>query len=60
MLDALNRPNFRVGGWGSDVTTAGVGGTTFGQLASGSAYQDVSTTNNPGGRMVDLSLRINF
>lgn len=60
MLDALNRPNFRVGGWGSDTASSGVGGTTFGQLASGSAYQDVSTTNNPGGRMVDLSLRINF
>ena len=59
-LDVLNAPNFRVGGFGADVITAGVGGQTFGQLGSGSAYQDISTTNDPGGRIVDLMLRINF
>lgn len=59
-LDALNRPNFRIGGWNTDVVALGVGGSTFGQLLSGSAYQDVSTTNDPGGRIVDLMLRINF
>lgn len=59
-LDALNAPNFRIGGWGADVVTSGVGGTTFGQLATGSAYQDVSTTNDNGGRQIDLMLRINF
>jgi hypothetical protein len=59
-LDALNAPNFRVGGWGADVIVAGVGGTTFGQLGSGSAYQDISTTNDPGGRIIDLMIRINF
>ncbi len=60
MLDVLNAPPFRIGGWGADVVAAGVGGTTFGQLGAGSAYQDLSTTNNPGGRMIDLMLRINF
>ena len=59
-LDALNMPNFRVGGFGADLVTVGVGGTTFGQLGNGSAYQDVSTTNDPGGRLIDLMLRINF
>lgn len=59
-LDALNMPNFRVGGFNSDIITVGVGGATFGQLGSGSAYQDISTTNDPGGRVIDLSLRINF
>jgi len=59
-LDALNKPNFRVGGWGVDTVVATVGGATFGQLANGSAYQDVSTTNDPGGRLIDLKLRINF
>ncbi len=59
-LDALNRPPFRVGGFGGDVVAVGVGGTTFGQLTPGSAYQDLSTTNNPGGRLIDLMLRINF
>lgn len=60
MLDALNKPPFRVGGFGADVIAVGVGGTTFGQLSAGSAYQDLSTTNNPGGRIIDLILRINF
>jgi len=59
-LDALNMPNFRVGGWGADTVVAGVGGAAFGQLGNGSAYQDVSTTNDPGGRLIDLMLRINF
>ncbi len=60
MLDAINRTSFRVGGFGADVVNLGVGGSTFGQLPAGSAYQDLSTTNNPGGRMIDLMLRINF
>jgi hypothetical protein len=59
-FDALNRPNFRVGGWGADVVTVTPGGATFGQLGSGSAYQDISTTNDPGGRLIDFMLRINF
>jgi len=59
-LDALNHPNFRVGGWGVDTVSITAGGATFGQLASGSAYQDISTTNDPGGRLIDLMLRIYF
>jgi hypothetical protein len=59
-LDALNAPNFRIGGWNADVISVGVGGTTFGQLGNGSAYQDISTTNDPGGRLIDLMLRFNF
>jgi hypothetical protein len=59
-LDALNHPNFRVGGWNGDVVTVGLGGNTFGQLGSGSAYQDISTTNDPGGRLIDLMIRLNF
>jgi hypothetical protein len=59
-LDALNAPNFRIGGWGGDTVAVGVGGSTWGQLGNGSAYQDVSTTNDLGGRQIDLKLRINF
>ncbi|MFZ1699366.1 MAG: hypothetical protein WBO10_02585, partial [Pyrinomonadaceae bacterium] len=59
-LDALNHPNFRIGGWAADVVTAGPGGATFGQLSNGSAYQDTSTTNDPGGRLIDLMFRINW
>lgn len=59
-LDALNHPNFRVGGWTADTVGVGVGGATFGQLGNGSAYQDTSTTNDPGGRLIDLILRFNW
>jgi hypothetical protein len=59
-FDALNHPSFRVGGWNTDVNTVTAGGSTFGQLGSGSAYQDISTTNDPGGRLIDFMLRINF
>ena len=60
LLDALNHPNFRIGGFGADVVNLTVGGATFGQLGSTSAYQDLSTTNDSGGRQIDLMLRINF
>ncbi len=59
-LDVLNSPNFRVGGWGADVVTSGCCTATFGQLLSGSAYRDVSTTNDPGGRLIDLMIRLKF
>jgi hypothetical protein len=59
-LDALNAPNFRVGGFGADTVVAGVGGSTFAQMGNGSAYQDVATTNDVGGRQIDLMFRINF
>lgn len=59
-LDLLNHPNFRVGGWTADTVTSGCCGSTFGQLGSGTAYQDVSTTNDPGGRLIDLMIRFNF
>lgn len=67
-LDALNRPNFRIGGWAADTVTPSstsslfnlIGSPTFGQLGNGSAYQDISTTNDPGGRLIDIMLRINF
>ena len=59
-LDALNAPNFRVGGWGADVVNITAFGSTFGQLGNGTAYQDISTTNDLGGRQLDLMLRINF
>jgi hypothetical protein len=59
-LDILNRPNFRIGGWAGDVVSSTVGVSTFGQLPSGSAYQDLSTTNDSGGRLIDLMIRFRF
>jgi hypothetical protein len=62
-LDVLNAPNFRIGGWNADTATVSFtasGIASFGELGPGSAYQDVSTTNDLGGRQIDLMLRINF
>ena len=59
-LDALNHPNFRVTSWTGDTAAPAIGGNTFGQLGNGAAYQDTSTTNDPGGRVIDLMLRINW
>lgn len=58
-LNAFNNINFKVGSQSSEVSNvAGFSGSTFGQTFN--AYQDLSTTNDPGGRMVQLVLRINF
>lgn len=59
-LDALNHANFRVGGFAANTVTSGCCGATFGQLPSGSAYRDNNTTNDPGGRVIDLQVRISF
>jgi hypothetical protein len=60
VLDVLNHPNFRVGGWTGDTSGSGCCTATFGQLNNGTAYQDNSTTNDPGGRVIDIMLRINW
>lgn len=62
VLDLLNKPNFRIGGWQGDIVPASAtgAGTTFGELLSGWAYRDISTTNDPGGRLIDVMIRINY
>jgi len=58
-LNAFNNINFLLGSAAGDTT--GLGGfanATFGQFTN--AYQDTSTTNDPGGRMVQFVLRLNF
>lgn len=58
-LNAFNNINFLVGAAGSDINTlGGLGATTFGRYTA--AYQDLSTTNDPGGRLVQLVVRFNF
>ncbi|MBK7600735.1 MAG: hypothetical protein IPJ07_20360 [Acidobacteria bacterium] len=58
-LNAFNHINYIVGNAGNDVNTAGgFGGQTFGQVTQ--AYRDTSTTNDPGGRMIQFVARINF
>jgi hypothetical protein len=58
-LNAFNNVNFLVGSAANDVT----GITNFGSADFGrtlNAYQDTSTTNDPGGRLIQLVGRINF
>ena len=58
-LNAFNNINFKIGSQSAEVTSvAGFSGSTFGQTSN--AYQDLSTTNDPGGRMVQIVVRLNF
>ena len=66
-LNALNNVAFRVGGWAADsvaftptTNPGGMSRTDFAQLTNGTAYQDTSTTNDPGGRLIQIVLRLNF
>lgn len=59
MLNAFNNINFLIGSPNNDVNAlAGFGTATFGRFTN--AYQDISTTNDPGGRLVQLVVRFNF
>ncbi|HET6976815.1 MAG TPA: carboxypeptidase-like regulatory domain-containing protein [Pyrinomonadaceae bacterium] len=59
MLNAFNNINFLIGSASNDINTLGGFGTaTFGRYTA--AYQDISTTNDPGGRLVQLVVRFNF
>jgi len=53
-LNAFNAPNFIIGNSANDVNA----GPLTGIISN--AYQDTSTTNDPGGRLVQLVVRWNF
>jgi hypothetical protein len=58
-LNAFNNINWLVGAAANDVNgLGGLGAGTFARYTA--AYQDISTTNDPGGRLVQLVLRLNF
>ncbi len=58
-LNAFNNINFLVQSPNNASSTiGGLGNDTFGQITQ--AYRDVSTTNDPGGRMIQFALRLNF
>jgi len=64
LLNAFNNINFLIGNVGAgdvsnaDSNTVNVNALTFGQTTH--AYRDVSTTNDPGGRLIQFVLRFNF
>jgi hypothetical protein len=57
-LNAFNNINFMVGSPNNASTSIGVGSDTFGRVTN--AYRDISTTNDPGGRLIQFVARINF
>src|SRR5688572_14411003 len=59
-LNVINNQNFKVGSFAADtVSLAGTyANPTFGQTTT--AYQDTSTTTDPGGRVIQFVLRFNF
>jgi hypothetical protein len=58
-LNAFNNINFLVGSAGADLNSlGGFTSSAFGRMTQG--YQDLSTTNDPGGRLVQLVVRFNF
>ena len=58
-LNAFNRTNFLLFAPGNGITTTlAASASGFGQTTG--AYRDLSNTNDPGGRIVEFSLRFNF
>jgi len=58
-LNAFNNINFKIGSQtAADTAVTNFSGATFGQTAA--AYQDLSTTNDVGGRMIQIVMRLNF
>jgi hypothetical protein len=58
-LNAFNYVNFSVTSPNNASSTiSGLNSNNFGQIMQ--AYRDVATTNDPGGRMIQFALRLNF
>jgi hypothetical protein len=57
-LNAFNLTNFLLFVPGSGITPTMTIGSGFGQTTG--AYRDLSNTNDPGGRIIEFSLRFNF
>jgi len=58
-LNAFNNINFLFGGTaGTSIASQTATSTSFGRITN--AYQDTSTTDDPGGRIIQFVVRINF
>ncbi len=58
-LNAFNNINFLFGGTaGTSIASQTSTSTSFGRITN--AYQDTSTTDDPGGRLIQFVVRINF
>jgi hypothetical protein len=59
-FDVLNHTNWRLGGWTGNVNNITTFTGQFGQMLNGWSYQDPNGSNDPGGRIMDVMIRINF
>lgn len=59
-FDVLNRTNWRLGGWTNNVNNITAFTGNFGQMLGGWAFNDPAGSNDPGGRIADLLIRINW
>jgi hypothetical protein len=61
-LNAFNHINFYFARTAATqaMPTYSIANTEFGQIVQPQAYQDTSTTDDPGGRLVQFVIRINF
>ncbi len=59
-LNVFNLTNFLLFVPGNGITTTSTVGSAFGQVPTNGAYRDLSNTNDPGGRILEFSLRLNF
>jgi hypothetical protein len=57
-LDAFNNINFLIGSPNTVAISTPANSSTFGR--TNQAYQDLSTTSDPGGRLIQLVARFNF
>ena len=57
-LNAFNNINFLIGSPNTVAISTPVNSATFGR--TNQAYQDLSTTSDPGGRLIQLVARFNF
>jgi hypothetical protein len=57
-LDAFNNINFLIGSPNTVAISTSAASATFGR--TNQAYQDLSTTSDPGGRLIQLVARFNF
>ncbi len=59
-LNVFNLTNFLLFSPGNGITTTSTIGSAFGQIPNNGAYRDLSNTNDPGGRIMEFVMRLNF
>jgi hypothetical protein len=59
-LNVFNLTNFMLFAPGNNIPGNQGIGSAFGQVPTNGAYRDLSNTNDPGGRILEFALRLNF